>query len=95
MSVATNEFSFVNERGQRLFALEVLPARGKARAVCVWAHGHGEHCRRKLKGALRLGGAGASFGFIARPHRLAVSKPPKKPTSVPSVGRAGRGRVCL
>lgn len=50
MAVITNELTFTNNRGQKLFALEVLPPGGTARCCLVWAHGHGEHCRRKLKG---------------------------------------------
>ncbi|GBG00224.1 alpha beta-hydrolase [Raphidocelis subcapitata] len=43
-----NELSFPNARGQRLYAIEVLPPAGSAACVVVWAHGHGEHSRRKL-----------------------------------------------
>lgn len=43
------EFSFRNVREQQLFGIEVMPPKGDPKCVCIWAHGHGEHCRRKLK----------------------------------------------
>lgn len=49
--VTVNEGVFKNVRGQALSAIEVLPPPGGARCVLFWAHGHGEHCRRKLPGA--------------------------------------------
>lgn len=47
-----NEGSFVNARGRRLFTLEVLPNSDDVRCVLVFAHAHGQHCRRTL-GAFR------------------------------------------
>jgi hypothetical protein len=63
MAATVTTGSFTNARGQALFTLAVLPPPGAAKCVLVWAHGHFEHCRRKLKGVgggvdVREGGGG-------------------------------------
>ncbi|KAI8464609.1 MAG: Alpha/Beta hydrolase protein [Monoraphidium minutum] len=66
------ELSFTNNRGQQLFAIELLPPQPKA--VIIWAHGHGEHCRRKLAVFRAWAASGiAVFAFDA--HGFGASEP--------------------
>lgn len=73
--VTTNELSFTNVRGQRLFGIEVLPAdEAAAKCAVIWAHGHGEHCRRKLRVFQSWAEQGiAVFAFDA--HGFGASEP--------------------
>jgi alpha-beta hydrolase superfamily lysophospholipase len=85
-TITEEEWSFVNARGQSLFALEVLPAPAGAAARCVvvFAHGEGEHCRRKL-GIFRAWAARGIACFAYDMHGYGASPP--------ALGTPGRGLI--
>ena len=61
---ASVDLSFVNSRGQRIYAYSVLPRNtADIRAALVFCHGYAEHSLRKMGAFKQLAASGVAGGF--------------------------------